>query len=247
LSLFSIHYFLEYLTSERYFWGAAMTLLISICALAGGIIIGLCIALMQELHWRATNIISVLYLWIFRGTPLLLQLIFVFNVLPVFGIVLSGFTCAVLALSLNEGAYMAEIMRSGIRAVDAGQRQAARALGMREWQVMRWVVLPQATRIIIPPTGNQFIAMLKMSALVSVIAVQEILLVANQAASSNFRYLEALSAAAVYYLFLTSVFMIGQAILERKIRSRNRGGLRLKDLRSVERLLGVGTPAEQAR
>ena len=121
----------------------------------------------------------IFYLWLFRGTPVLLQLVFAFNVLPAFGIVLPGFACAVLALGLNEGAYMAEIMRSGIRAVGPGQRLAARALGLEDSQVMRWVVLPQALRIVIPPIGNQFIGMLKLSALVSVIGVQELLLVSR--------------------------------------------------------------------
>ncbi|MEJ1978884.1 MAG: amino acid ABC transporter permease [Acetobacteraceae bacterium] len=159
---------------------------------------------------------------------MLLQLVFAFNVLPAFGIVLPGSACAILALGLNEGAYMAEIMRSGIRAVGRGQRQAARALGMEERQIMRWVVLPQALRIVIPPIGNQFIGMLKLSALVSVIGVQELLLVADQTASSNFRYLETLAAAGIYYLALTTIFMAGQHLIERAFARRGRGGRRPK-------------------
>lgn len=213
---------LRYLSSERFILAAGMTLLISLCSLAGGMLTGLCIALLQEVRLWPLRGLAVLYLWIFRGTPVMFQIIFAFNVLPGFGIVLSGFACAVLALSLNEGAYMAEIMRSGIRAVGAGQRQAARALGMREMQLMRWVVLPQAMRIIVPPIGNQFIGMLKLSAIVSVIAVEELLLVANQAASSNFRYLEALSAAGIYYLGMTTIFMVLQAMLEAALRRRGR-------------------------
>ena len=115
---------------------------------------------------------------------------------------------------MNEGAYMAEIVRSGLQAVGRGQRTAARALGMREAQMMRYVVLPQALRIIMPPIGNQFIGMLKLSALVSVVAVEELLLVANQTASANFRYLEALSAAGIYYLLFTTLFMVLQARIE---------------------------------
>jgi polar amino acid transport system permease protein len=213
---------LRYLSSARFLHAAWMTLAISLCALAGGMAAGLAIALLQEARLAALRWVAITYLWLFRGTPVLFQLIFVFNVLPGFGIVISGFGCAVLALSLNEGAYMAEIMRSGIRAVGFGQRQAARALGMRDAQVMRWVVLPQAMRIIIPPIGNQFIGMLKLSALVSVIAVEELLLVANQAAAANFRYLEALSAAGLYYLGLTSIFMALQAMLEARLRRRGR-------------------------
>jgi polar amino acid transport system permease protein len=173
----------------------------------------------------------------------LFQLIFVFNVLPSFGFVLSGFACAVLALSLNEGAYMAEIMRSGIRSVGGGQRQAARALGMTEWQVMRRVVLPQALRIIIPPIGNQFIGMLKLSALVSVIAVEELLLVANQTASSNFRYVEALSAAGIYYLAMTTVFMLLQALIEARLRRRGRRS----EVSLTQRLLGATADAGRVR
>jgi polar amino acid transport system permease protein len=199
-----------------------MTLFISFSALFWGIVVGLIVALLQEARFRPLRWLAVGYLWLFRGTPVLFQLIFVFNVLPSFGIVLSGYTCATLALALNEGAYMAEILRSGIRAVGRGQRLAARALGMQDRQVMRWVVLPQALRIIVPPIGNQFIGMLKLSALVSVIAVDELLLVANQTASANFRYLEALSAAGIYYLLMTTLLMIGQSFLERTLQRRRR-------------------------
>ena len=213
---------LTYLSSARFAVAAGMTLLVSVCALAGGMVGGLLLALGQESRFGAVRALTVAYLWLFRGTPVLFQLIFAFNVLPSFGIVLSGFACAVLALSLNEGAYMAEIMRSGLRAVGPGQREAARALGMTEWRAMRAVVAPQALRIVVPPIGNQFIGMLKLSALVSVVAVEELLLVANQTASSNFRYLEALSAAGIYYLVLTTVFMGLQALLERRLTIRTR-------------------------
>ncbi len=202
--------------------GAGMTLLITVVSLLIGMAVGLILALAQGSRYRGARWFGLLYLWLFRGTPVLFQLIFVFNVLPVFGILLSGFASAVLALGLNEGAYMAEIMRSGIQAISRGQRTAARALGMTEWQVMRHVVLPQAFRIIIPPIGNQFIGMLKLSALVSVIAVQDLLLVANQTASANFRYLQALGAAGIYYLLLTTLFMTVQGRIERWANRRGR-------------------------
>lgn len=234
---------LGYLASPRFLAAAGMTLLISACSLAGGMAVGLAIALLQEARSRVARAATVAYLWLFRGTPVLFQLIFVFNVLPSFGIVLSGFSCAVLALSLNEGAYMAEIMRSGIRSVGSGQRQAARALGMTEWHGMRWVVLPQAARVIIPPIGNQFIGMLKLSALVSVVAVEELLLVANQTASANFRYLEALSAAGIYYLALTTVFMVAQALIEGVMRRRGRRST----LTLTQRMLGATADAGRVR
>src|SRR6516225_4985849 len=151
-----LHYFL----SPRFVWGAALTLWITLVSLFFGILVGLLIALLQESRRRSLHALAIAYLWLFRGTPALFQIIFVFNVLPQFGITLSNFSSGVVALALNEGAYMAEIIRSGLQAVGRGQRTAARALGMKEWQVMRYVVLPQALRIIVPPTGNQFIGML---------------------------------------------------------------------------------------
>jgi polar amino acid transport system permease protein len=218
--LFQPHLLAEYLASFMFFRAAMMTLALSICSLAMGLVVGLILAVCQEMRLRAARWLVWAYIWLFRGTPVLLQMVFIFNVLPSFKIVLPGFACAVLALGLNEGAYMAEIMRSGIRAVGAGQRLAARALGLEESGVMRWVVLPQALRIIIPPIGNQFVGMLKLSALVSVIGVKELLLTADETASANFRYIETLTAAGIWYLVLTTVFMTIQSWIERRLRRR---------------------------
>jgi polar amino acid transport system permease protein len=227
----------EYFVSPRFVWGASLTLWITIVSLFFGILVGLLIALLQESKSRYLNALAVGYLWLFRGTPALFQIIFVFNVLPQFGITFSNFWSGVVALAMNEGAYMAEIVRSGLQAVGRGQRTAARALGMKEWQVMRSVVLPQALRIIIPPTGNQFIGMLKLSALTSAVAVEELLLVANQAASANFRYLEALSAAGLYYLLFTTLFMLIQARIEDWARGNR--GRRGKKASLFERMIGA--------
>jgi polar amino acid transport system permease protein len=221
MSLFSAHLLLNYLLSAQFAAAALTTLWLSVAALLVGIVIGLILAVGQEAPFRAVRLLVLAYIWLFRGTPVLLQLVFAFNVLPAFGLVLPGFACAVLALGLNEGAYMAEIMRSGIRAVGRGQRLAARALGLEERQIMTWIVLPQALRIVIPPIGNQFIGMLKLSALVSVIGVKELLLVADQTASTNFRYIETLSAAGLYYLALTTLFMGGQYLIERRLARRS--------------------------
>jgi polar amino acid transport system permease protein len=226
--LFRSDLFIEQLTSAQLGAAAWTTLWISIAALAVGTVGGLILALLQESSYAALRGFVRAYLWLFRGTPALLQIIFAFNVLPSFGLVLSGPACAVLALGLNEAAYLAEIMRSGIRAVSPGQRLAAKALGLEEWQVRVWIVLPQATRIIIPPVGNQFIGMLKVSALVSVIGVHDLLMVAEQAASGTFRYLETLSAAAIWYLAFTTMFMAGQHWLERRLARRRRPVLRTK-------------------
>ena len=222
MSLFSPMLFLHYLFCAQFAHAALVTLGLSLAALAVGVAIGLLLAVGRETPYRAIHHLVTGYLWLFRGTPVLLQLVFAFNVLPAFGIVLSGFTCAVLALGLNEGAYMAEIMRAGILGVGRGQRLAARALGMDEWRIMVWVVLPQALRIVIPPIGNQFISMLKVTAIVSVIGVQELLMVAEQDASGTFRYFETLFAAGIYYLVLTTIFMRIQMRIERGLSRRRR-------------------------
>lgn len=208
---------LDYIFSPAFFHGAVLTLVITVTALFFGVLAGLVIALMQETRLRPLQIFTLLYVWLFRGTPVLFQIIFIYNVLPTFGIRLSAFLSAVIALALNEGAYMAEILRSGLDAVKKGQRTAGLALGLTTAQMMRWIVLPQAARIVLPPMGNQMIGMLKTSALVSVIAVEELLLVANQTASASFRYLEALTAAGIYYLALTTLFMVLQAMMERSL------------------------------
>ena len=212
----------EYLLSPAFAWGAAMTLLITVLSLAFGLASGLVLALIQQNRSWPCRAISLIYLWVFRGTPVLFQIIFIYNVLPTFGIRLSAFVSAVLALSLNEGAYMAEILRAGLDAVKKGQRVAALALGMTRLQVLLNVVLPQAARVVLPPVGNQMVGMLKTSALVSVVAVEELLLVANQTASASFHYLEALSAAGLYYMLLTAVFMGAQALMERSLDPKRR-------------------------
>jgi polar amino acid transport system permease protein len=220
MSIFSPHIMLGYLFSFNFLHAAWMTVWISLAALGAGMLIGLLLAAGQEVPSLIIRSVIAGYLWLFRGTPVLLQLVFAFNVLPVFHMVLPAYACAVLALGLNEGAYMTEIMRSGIRAVGPGQRLAARALGLEDRQIMLWVVLPQALRIVIPPIGNQFNGMLKLSALVSVIGVQELLLTADQTASMNFRYLETLTAAGIYYVVMTTVLMVIQVFIERACQRR---------------------------
>ena len=220
MSIFSLHTMLGYLFSRLFLNAALMTLWISLASLGIGMLLGLVAAAGQEAPWRPVRAAILFYLWLFRGTPVLLQLVFAFNVLPVFGLVLPAYACAVLALGLNEGAYMTEIMRSGIRAVGPGQRMAARALGFEDRQIMLWVVLPQALRIVIPPIGNQFNGMLKLSALVSVIGVKELLLTADQTASMNFRYLETLTTAGLYYLCMTTALMVIQHFIEQACQRR---------------------------
>ena len=211
-----------YVLSENFFRGALITLALTILSQTIGIVLGLVVALARTSRWSVIRTVAGLYIWFLRGTPVLLQLIFVYAALPQFGVRFSAFQSAVVALSLNEGAYMAEIIRGGIDSVGSGQRLASRALGMKEWQVMRYVVLPQALRVIIPPTGNQFIGMLKTSALASVISVQDLLLTAQRTASANFDYVPALASAAVYYLALTTIFTLLQSRLEQRLSIEHR-------------------------
>lgn len=237
----SLELMMQYLVSPMFLRGAGMTLLLTVLSLFFGVVVGLIIALLQETKTGAGQVVTTAYLWLFRGTPVLFQIIFIYNVLPSFGIMLSAFASAVLALSLNEGAYMAEILRSGLQSVKRGQRTAGLAVGMTGSQVMRYVVIPQAARIVLPPIGNQMIGMLKLSALVSVIAVEELLLVANQTASANFRYFEALTAAGIYYLAITTVFMIFQSFLERSLDPKRR--LSGQPVSLTRRLIGTATQA----
>lgn len=215
--------FLGYVLSARFFEAAGVTLALTLLSMAIGTVVGLTLALAKRSQVRPLRWAVNAYIWLFRGTPVLLQLIFIFTALPQWGLRFDSFTCAVIALSLNEGAYMAEIIRAGLLSVDRGQHVAARVLGLSEAQILRLVVLPQATRIIVPPLGNQFIGMLKTSALASVVAVQDLLLTAQRQASANFDYVNSLLAAAVYYLILTTVFTLSQTVIERHLDITRRG------------------------
>jgi polar amino acid transport system permease protein len=166
-------------------------------------------------------VFSGFYVWFFRGTPVLLQLyILYFGVPQLFDnqtltTELTAFRAAVLAFGVNEGAYMSEIVRAGILSVEAGQMDAAKSLGMTNLQAMRHVVLPQALRVVIPPTGNEFIAMLKNTSLASAISLVELLQGSTLIYSTNFKFMELLVVAAIWYLAMTSVFSLLQAELER--------------------------------
>ncbi|PKW18403.1 amino acid ABC transporter permease [Saccharopolyspora spinosa] len=188
-----------------------LTVLAMSLGIAGGVVLALLKSGPTPLRWLIDG-----YIWLFRGTPVLLQLIFVFNVLPLWGLNFSPFTCALIALALNEVAYMAEIVRGGLLGVDRGQRTAAHMLGLSELKVIRWVVLPQALRLILPPTGNQFIGMLKTSALASVVSVSDLMLTAQRQAADDFDYVSALCAAALLYLLLTTIFTFGIRAVERR-------------------------------
>jgi len=194
--------------------GAWTTVWLSSIAMVIGIGLGFVAALMKMSRHEAVSAVARFYIWLFRGTPLLVQLVIIYSGLPQFGIRLNVVESALLGLALNEGAYFAEIMRAGILSVDRGQRDAARALGMTYPKMMRIVILPQATRIIIPPLGNQFLGMLKTSSLASVISMEELLRHAQELAQIQFRVLEVYSVAAIYYLAMTTVWGFVQRRIE---------------------------------
>ncbi|GAB3368499.1 hypothetical protein GCM10027452_29820 [Micromonospora halotolerans] len=216
-------------------WTIAITVQLTVASMAIGVVLGVIVALMQVSDSRILRAGAMAYVWFFRGTPLLVQLIFWFNIALIFpevglgvpfdgpklvtwetNTLVTGFVAALLGLSINEGAYMSEIVRAGLRAVDPGQQEAAAALGMSRLKIMKRVVLPQAMRIIVPPTGNQFISMLKTTSLVSVIAGADLLTVAQRLYLTNFEVIALLIVASLWYLVLTTVASIGQYYLERR-------------------------------
>jgi polar amino acid transport system permease protein len=161
---------------------------------------------------------ATLYVSLVRGTPLIVQLIFWYLALPQFGVVLPALVCGIFGLAFNYGAYMTEIFRAGIQAIPRGQVEAAAALGMTDGLTMRRIVLPQATRIVIPAIGNEFIAMIKDSALVAYVGIQETYWRASTTGSRSFRTFETLLIAALIYWGLTIVFSLIQERLERRLR-----------------------------
>jgi polar amino acid transport system permease protein len=197
------------------FGGVGLTILLSLLSISLATILSLLGALGRLSRYPPAYALATFYISLIRGTPLLLQVIFFFLALPQLGIRLTGLWAGVLALGLNYGAYMTEIMRAGIQSVDLGQREAALAIGMTQPQIMRRIVLPQALRLVLPPIGNQFIAMLKDTSLISVTGfVWEILWRAQKVGRSNFRSLEALLIAAVFYWIITIMFSVVQGKLE---------------------------------
>ena len=197
--------------------GCVMTIQLTVITLILGTFLGIVLAFCKISKIKVVNIFATFYTWIFRGTPLLLQLYFFYYALPHMGITLTPFTAAILGLSLNCGAYMAEIIRGGIIAIDKGQFEASKALGFTYFQTMRKIILPQTVRIIIPPVGNEFIAILKDTSLVSVISMAELMRKSSLIASSTFKYSEIYFSAACIYLLLTTVFTTGFSLLRKEI------------------------------
>ncbi|OPC83873.1 ABC transporter permease [Embleya scabrispora] len=213
----------DYLFDDQIMKGAGNTLLISLAAMAVGLVLGVLAAIMRLSGNPVTSTVASVYIWFFRGTPVLVQLLIWGNLALIFPTMLgentndliTPFRAALLGLGINEGAYMAEIVRSGIQSVDEGQTEAAHALGMSKGRTLRRIVLPQAMRVIVPPTGNEFINMLKTSSLASAVVYPEVLQKAKDVYTNNLAVMELLFAACFWYLLLTTVFSIGQYYLER--------------------------------
>lgn len=211
----------EFLWSPLIRHGAWITIQVAILAQLLGVLLGGLFALLGISRSRLPRAVAGFYVWFFRGTPALLQLLILYFGLPqivgnqTFTNELTAFRAAIIAFGINEGAYMTEIMRAGILSVDSGQMDAAKSLGMTQLQAMRHVVLPQALRVAVPPTGNEFIAMLKNSSLASTIGLVELLHASQLIYASNFQFMELLVVAAIWYLGFTTIFSLGQAELER--------------------------------
>ncbi len=230
------------------------TVYIAVVSQAIGVGLGLVAALMRISRVWPLRVLSGLYVLIFRGTPLLVQIFFVyfganlllgFTLIPntlSFGIFnLDGaVVAAILALGVNEGAYMREIIRAGIDAIDKGQMEAARSLGMTRGLAMRRIVLPQAARVIVPPLGNEFNAMLKNTSLVFSIGVYEMFSDAEIHYSTTFKPVEFFGAVAIWYLVLTGVWSVIQARIERRLTASDRGD----ELSFRERLVAAWMPVQ---
>jgi polar amino acid transport system permease protein len=223
----------QYLFSSRILHGVVMTLELTAVAMLVGAILGVVAAVMRLSTNPVVKGTAWIYVWVFRGTPVLVQILFWFNVAAIYPKIALGvpfgpalfhvsantlitpFVAAILGLGLNEGAYMSEIVRAGLLSVDEGQTEASQALGMSRMQTLRRIVLPQAMRVIIPPTGNETISMLKTTSLVSVVAVTELLYASELIYSQNYKIVALLIVASLWYIFFTSVLSVGQYYLER--------------------------------
>jgi len=204
--------------------GLQLTVLLTVCGMALALVIGMLLALARlDPKRRLLAIPAGVFVELIRGSPLLLQLFYIFYVFPFFGLRLGKIEAAILGLGINYGAYLSEVIRGGIEAVDHGQWEAARALGLRPRMYMPHVILPQAIRIVIPPIGNYFISMFKDTALVSTISIGELLFRGQLLAAENFKYLEIYSFIFVLYVVVSYPASLGVRALERSLRIDRRG------------------------
>ncbi|GGA70175.1 polar amino acid ABC transporter permease [Pseudoclavibacter endophyticus] len=212
--------------------GFGLTIVISIASMILAVIVGLIIAIAGRSRWTILRVLAGIYIWVIRGTPLLVQLVIIYLGLAaagvfrfedqyVFGFLVRGAViAAIVGLTIHESAYISEIIRSGLEAVDRGQLEAAAALSMTPAQSMRWIILPQALRTIVPPFGNEFNSLMKMTSILSIIGVSEMFLVAQSISSVTFLTFEIFIVVAIYYLLLTTVWTFIQAAIERALNRR---------------------------
>ncbi len=226
---FGWHVVGQYLLHMSILHGLAITIFLTIIGMAIGIVLGVIFAVMRLSDNPVVKSAASAYIFFFRATPLLVQLIFWYNLSALYPIItlsipglhlnanelVTPMVGAILGLGLNEGSYMSEIVRSGIMSISTGQHEAASALGMRRLRVMFRIVIPQAMRVIIPPTGNEVIGMLKNTSLVSVMAVPELLYSSELIYSRNFQTIPLLIVASIWYMVATAILSSGQYYIER--------------------------------
>ena len=207
--------FTDYLFNPYLLSGAVTTLWLTLAAIAGGLVVGCALALARLSSRRWLNAPAHFYIWVFRGTPLLVQLIIIYTGLPQLGLKLSVIESALLGLILNEAAYLAEIVRGGIQSIPVGQTNAARAVGFSNAQTMRYIVMPQAMRLIVPTLGNSINGLLKTTSITSVISMEELLRRTQVLIQEKFMVLELFLVAALYYLLMTTAWDFVQRRIER--------------------------------
>jgi polar amino acid transport system permease protein len=227
--------------------GIAVTLMLTAVSMLIGIVLGVVMAVMRLSHNPVVRAAASSYVNFFRGTPVLVQLLFWYNLAALYPVISFGIpgvaldanqiitpiTAAILGLGLNQGAYMSEIVRAGILSVDHGQAEAAGALGISRFRTMQRIILPQAMKVIIPPTGNETIGMLKTTSLVSVISVPELLYSSQIIYARTFETIPLLIVASIWYIIITSVLSIGQYYLERRYAKGNQRNLPLTPWQSI--------------
>jgi polar amino acid transport system permease protein len=213
--MFNTPDFLAYLANPYLLRGVLVTIGLTVATMTIGLVLGTIVALANMSKRMALAAPARFYVWVFRGTPLLVQLVMIYTALPQLGIKLSVLPSALLALSLNEAAYLSETIRGGFNGVPKGQAEAARALGLSRWHTLRLVLAPQVARLIIPPLGNSLNGLLKATSLASVISLEELMRRAQVLMQEKFEVLELYTVAAIWYLLLTTLWNLAQVRLER--------------------------------
>lgn len=230
---FDWSFFMErlFFPNEFYLWGLFRTVTIAVLAQLMGIAIGLVVGYGRLSRLAVIRALSGFYVWFMRGIPVLVLLVLLFSGVAAAGLggfrdiyigsfpIPANYQAAVVGLGIHSGAYMAEIIRNGIQSVLPGQIEASKALGYTPSQIARRVVIPQAIRVIIPPTGNEFNGLIKTTSLVSVIGVQEIFLVSRSVASTTFKVFEMMLVVSITYIILTGLWTVIQGVIEIKIRA----------------------------